>query len=148
MVAEVEIITGHRPRVDEFLSAEATDRLAERYLTAARSASAQRTAWPGDQPQEVRGRLVALAEALTGATAYWLHRLSGDVGAVLVPVDLMLRDAARTFAPGDHDVILLGVDAADGMRLAWDHLPDRDEYELVCWGAFLPASRSEERSSC
>jgi hypothetical protein len=137
---EVETIAGFRPSLDEFLSADATDRLTDRSLIAARNADVQRQAWASDLAEEVRASLVATAEPLAGVQAYWLYRLSADVGAVLVPVDRMLQHAARTFAPGDYDVVLVGDDGESGVRLAWDHLPDGDEYELVRWGAYRRSS--------
>jgi hypothetical protein len=68
-------------------------------------------------------------------TAYWLHHRAPGAGAVLVSVDRMLRHAARTFVPGDGDLGLVEDEAGSGVRLAWDHLPESDEYELLRWGA-------------
>ena len=92
-----------------------------------------------DLAEDVRASLVATAERLAGIPAYWLHRLSADVGAVLVPVDRVLRHAARTFTQGDHDIVLVSDDGESGARLAWDHVPDGDEYELVRWGQYRRA---------
>jgi hypothetical protein len=135
---EVERIAGFRPGLDEFLSAAATDRLTERYLIGARKPDRQRRTWSSDLAEDVRTSLVATAEHLAGVPAYWLHRLSPDAGAVLVPTDRVLRHAARTFAPGNYDVVLVSDDGESGLRFAWDHLPEADEYELVTWGAFHP----------
>ena len=136
MANEVELIAGFRPSLDEFLSAEVTDRLTERSLIAASKPDLQRQVWTSDLADDVRTSLVVTAEHLAGVPAYWLHRLSPYVGAVLVPVDRVLRHAARTFTPGDYDVVLVSDDGGSGVRLAWDHLPDGDEYELVRWGVY------------
>ena len=77
-------------------------------LEAARKSDLQRQVWASELAEEVRMSLVATAECLAGVPAYWLHRLSSVVGAVLVPVDRVLRHAARTFTPGDYDVAMSG----------------------------------------
>jgi hypothetical protein len=133
---EVARITGHRPTLDDFLSGEATDRLMRRYLAAAGASGVQRRAWTTDLEGDARAALVSVAAALAGTTAYWLHRLCGDAGAVRVAAGPLIRHAGHTFAAGDYDLVLVSDDADDGLRFAWDHLPNGDEYELVCWGAY------------
>jgi hypothetical protein len=85
---------------------------------------------------DVQATLVSAAEPLSDAAGYWLHRWSHDARAVRVSVSPMLRHAADTFPSGDHDLVLVSDNANDGIRLAWDHLPGGNEYELVRWGAF------------
>ena len=48
----------------------------------------------------------------------------------------MLRHTARTFVAGDHDLVLVDNEADSGVRLAWDHLPESDEFELLRCGAY------------
>src|SRR4051794_3847609 len=125
--------------LDEFLSAEATDRLFRRYTTASSASDVQRQSWTDDLGADVRSTVLSAAGVLSDATGYWLHRWSKDTGAVTVPVGPMLAHAARTFGPGDYDLVLVSDEADDGIRLAWDHLPDTNEYELVRWGDFRRA---------
>jgi hypothetical protein len=65
VVAEVHRITGMRPTLDDFLSAEAPDRVATRYLSAS-GAPVQRQSWTTDLTEAVRASLIAAAEELRG----------------------------------------------------------------------------------
>lgn len=136
VAGDVEQITGHRPNLDEFLSAEATDQMAERAVAAARDPSVQRRVWSTALAAEVEATVLADAERFTGQTAYWLHHSSSVVGAVEIPLDVLLRHVAVTFTAGDHDVVLVTAQGESGLRLAWDHLSAGDEYELVHWGKY------------
>ena len=57
-----------------------------------------------------------------------------------MPVAPMLLHAARTFAPGHYDLVLVSDHGDDGLRVAWDHLPTGNEYELVRWGDYRQAT--------
>jgi hypothetical protein len=59
------------------------------------------------------------------------------VGPLRPPIVL---HAARTFTPGDYDLVIVGDNGDEGLRLAWDHLPRGDEYELVRWGTYRHAT--------
>ena len=133
MIDEVERLTDVRPGLDDFLSAEATDALAARYVSAAVGKNVQRRTWSPGSIDEIDPVLASVANNLP-ARAYWLHRLSAKAGAVRVRPAPVIRNIA--FSEGDHDLVLVTHAAEDGFRLAWDHLPDRDEFELVLWGSF------------
>ena len=107
-----------------------------RYLSASRAPGVQRQTWTTDFTEAVRASLITAAEDFEGVTAHWLHHQAQDAGAVLVSVDRMLRYTARTFVAGDHDLVLVDDQADSGLLLAWDHLPEIDEYELLRWGAY------------
>jgi hypothetical protein len=132
VVADVERLTGERPDLDDFLSAEATDRLTAMYLNASSGRSNYRQTWSTALRSEMAKAVTGVADRLSCVKAYWLHQHSGDTGAVRVNVAAVLRHT--TFSEGDHDVILVSDIAEDGLRLAWDHLPE--EFELVLWGSF------------
>ena len=130
----MERLSASRPDLDDFRSAEATDRLAALYLSASSGPAIQRQTWSTELRPEMATAVTGVAERLSGVRACWLHQLSDDTGAVRVDAAAVL--AHTTFSEGDYDLILVSDNADDGLRLAWDHLPDRDEFELVLWGSF------------
>jgi hypothetical protein len=132
IVADVERLTGSRPDLDEFLSAVAAGHLARLYLAAASDPSAQRQTWSRLLVHELRTTMASLAAELEGVETWWLHRLSETAGAVRVDAAALLRNTE--FSERDYDLVVLTADADDGLRVAYDHLPDRDEFELILWG--------------
>lgn len=135
VIDEVERLTGRRPNLDDFLSADATRDLLRRYVEASRIAEIRRQTWTTDLRAEMSRAVFRLADTLATVEAYWLHRASSEAGAVRVPVPPILRHAADTFVAGAFDVVLVTACACDGVRLAWDDLPSGAEFELVGWGS-------------
>ena len=53
------------------------------------------------------------------------------------PAFVLSEPPARLrLSDGDYDLVLVTANAEDGLRVAYDHLPDNDEFELVLWGRF------------
>jgi hypothetical protein len=132
VVAAAERLSGSRPDLDDFLSAEATDRLAALYLSASSGPVIQRQTWSTELRSEMARAVTGVAERISGVRAHWFHELSGDTGAVRVDAAAVLGHT--TFSEGDYDLVLVSDNAEDGLRLSWDHV--RDQFELVLWGSF------------
>jgi hypothetical protein len=136
VLAHLLEVIGYSPSLDDFLAVEATERLIACSEPWWRAHDVQRRTWSNDLEREMHGVLVDLADDPPVTTSYWLPREWRIVGAVLVPVEPIVREAVRSFTSGSDDLWLLTHDGDSGLRLSWDHLPDRDEFELVTWGAW------------
>lgn len=125
----------------DFLDLEATERLRAEFFDRVRSRhGVTRMTWRASEVQDVWRMAESIGRRMGEARAVLFHWLNRYIGAVVVPVGPTLGRAEEVRRAVREDLCLTSPDLSSGLCLAFDHYPDRDEWELITWGAFGSAT--------
>ncbi len=125
----------------DFLDLEATERLRAKFFDRVRSRQGvTRRTWRPSEVQDVWRTAASIGRRMGHARAVLFHSLNRYIGAVVVPVGPTLGRAEEVRRAVREDLCLTSPDLSSGLCLAFDHYPDRDEWELITWGAFGSAT--------
>jgi hypothetical protein len=121
---------------EDFMRLDETVDLSERFIAQLRSGVRDHHVWPLDRPAILEERLQSQADSLEEMDAVWLHKYAAATGAVVVPLEPVLRQALRLFVTRESDLMLCTKGATDGLCVELNQLAQGDEYELSAWGLF------------
>jgi hypothetical protein len=130
---------GIKTGAENYLTQEVADSLWGRYLGRLRTAAGSAIRWPLEERDAVQRHLDAVADMCGLTKMIWLVHVDSNTVGVEVQADLLLRAAVTYFVSFAADLMLTSPDAANGICVELNHLPERDEFEVVAWGALSRA---------
>jgi hypothetical protein len=140
--ARVESGFGYRPEADQFADLQTTDRL-QADLASRLPRMQPATTWPESRRTDVFEHLHLVADGLGSEHSTFLACFGGweYLGALRMLSAGALRSAESYWNEGREAFCLLADNLEHGLFLDHtdpDQLHGEDEYELFCWGDFLP----------
>ena len=143
--ADLSSLLGYGVGADQAISREGVCAAIRAITQQSRAHQSWHRVWGVRLRDEMLDLIDRLAEALIDERAVLLWQSSVPVGFELpVPVALRLADQVGVDGPGQ-DLVLVGDAGDSGLVLAYERLPDAEQFELASWGRFAMPITSPDR---